>query len=211
MRVNGYANTNYPVIDIVGIGGYPACPVGNANQIMVRVIGIVNCRVIRVDQSGQVTCGIILVADHLTIGIGIACHAVQFIVGSGDCTVAVGNGQHIAICVIGIAHCALGGGIAGNSAHCVIEELPYLSSCVRNLTADIQRVILVTLRTAGDGGLCGEPAHIVVGIGGGAAQGSCKSGHIAQQVMLCVACIIYQISDSNISAPGIIGKCGRMI
>lgn len=55
------------------------------------------------------------------VGVGIARHTVESIVGSGDRAVAVGYGQYVAVGIVSIAYSAFWRSIARDSAHGVIE------------------------------------------------------------------------------------------
>ena len=137
---------------------------------MVCVIRIGYGSIIRVNNLREITNRIILVTDHLAVGIGIARYTIESIVGSRDRAVAVIYGQYVAVRVVSIAYRVFGGRVARNSAHSVVEDLSDLTACVGDLLADVQRVVLVALGTAGNSGLCNKSAHIVVGVVGSTAE-----------------------------------------
>lgn len=146
----------------------------------------------------EISYRVILVANHLAVGIGIARYTVESIVGSCDRAVTVGDCQYVAVCVVSVAYSAFGGSIARNSAHRVIEDLADLTARVGDLLADVLLVVFVALSAARNGGLGCKSAHIVVGVLGSTAERTGKTGYIAEQIVGCRACIVGGIANSRI-------------
>lgn len=177
------------------VGGYAVCPVGDSDKIVICVISICDSSVIGVDNLGKIAHCVILIANDLAVGVGIARHTVESIVGSGDRAVAAGYGQYVAVGIVSIAYSAFGRSIARDSAHGVIEDLTNLTACVGDLLAYIQLVVLVALDTARNGGLGCESAHILVGVIGSTADRSGKTGYIAEQIVGCRAYVVCCIAN----------------
>ena len=111
---------------------------------MVCVIRIGYGGIIGVNNLREITNRIILLTDNLAVSVGIARYTVESIVGSGDRAVAVVYGQYVAVCVVSVAYSAFGRSEARNSAHRVIEYLPYLTACIGDLLADVQLVVFIS-------------------------------------------------------------------
>ena len=76
----------------------------------------------------EISCCVILVANDLSVGVGVARYTVESIVGSHDHAVAVGDSENISIRVVSVAYSAFGGSEARNSAHRIIENLADLTA-----------------------------------------------------------------------------------
>ena len=136
------------VVLVVGIRGYSVCPVGDTDKVTVFVIRIAYIRIVGVGQLDQISYAIVLVADGLTVGIGAARYAVEGVKGAGDISLAVSRANDISVVVVCKAYNVLGRGVAADPAVCVIHERDILTSCVGNLFAEIQLVVLISLCTA---------------------------------------------------------------
>jgi len=53
---------------------------------------------------------------------------------------AIYNGEDVAVCIVGIACASLGSDKAGDTSHCVVEEVAGLATCVGYLLADVKLV-----------------------------------------------------------------------
>ena len=147
----------------------------------------------------------------LVVGVGVTRYTVQGVKGSSDRAVLVRHGKYVAVCVVDVAYGILRGDVARHASIRVVEESSLVAARILQRFAEGQLVVGIFDRSARNGRLGDEPAHIVVGVIRHTAPRSRKARYVAEEVVGRGADVACRIANRNGLTALVIGVLGAMV